>query len=298
MRHVRAPADKILGNAIESARGVPHHLFGPPMGAPRLALVGGFGEADFNGISVLSRLASFLRRIESSGPDGRWRLTAPVLVAPSANGFRWAVTGRSGRDAMPEGIEALTRAAIRRIAVRSPSEDLEYLPQVRLESPDEDEREMACLLGLPVVEQPASELADPTLISFWRRHGGESLDVAVGREGQLEPAHCEVVFGALLAFMNRVGLLQGVDVEQDEGDLHYFDASRPFDLRCGARGLFVSHRPVGAWLQAGETVGWIYDAFDGDPRNEVRTPVTGLLSAVRRQPLVEEGGVAARVLSK
>lgn len=297
MRHGRAPADVKADSATERSVTVPHHLFGPAGRSPKLALVGGFGATDFNGVSVLSRLASFLRGVDPSGNAGSWRLTAPVIVAPAARKLRDSALRQFGPAEAPNGIEELTKDAYRRIAIRSSDGNLEHLPQVRLEAPDEDEREAACLFGLPVVEQSGNQQADRTLISAWRSYGGESFDIAVGRGGQLEPGHCEVVFRALLAFMNRIGLLQGLDLGEDDEDLHYFDANRTRDIRCGARGLFVSRREVGAWLQAGDSIGSVYDAFDGDPSHEARTPVAGLLSAVRRQPLVEEGAMVARVLA-
>ena len=297
MRHSHARDDKGLGNAGRGVPTVPHHVFGPPLGSPRLALVGGFGASDFDGVSVLSRLASFLRRVDASGETGRWRLAAPIIVVPAALELQSTAHRQFGTAETLAGIEDCTSGALRRIAIRSSDRNLEHLPQVRLETPDEDEREAACLFGLPVVEESGKRRADRSLGSAWRAHGGESFDIVVGRSGQLEPIFCESVFRAILAFMGRVGLLHGVDLAEDETDLHYFEANRLFDLRCGARGLFVTHRNVGEWLQAGDTVGSVYDAFDGDPRHEVCTPVGGLLSALRRQPLVEAGASVARVLA-
>lgn len=297
MRHNQAHSDEGPENAGKGALTVPHHRFGPPVGAPRLALVGGFGGTDFNGVSVLSRLASFLRRVDASGEVGRCRLAAPVIVVPASRGLQDPVHRQFGTGETLPGIENFTRGALQRIAIRSSDGDLEHLPQVRLETPDEDEREAACLFGLPVVEESGKRAVDGSLFAAWHAHGGESFDIVVGRGGQLVPAFCESVFRALLAFMSRLGLLHGVDLQEDDADLHYFESDRRFDLRCGARGLFVTRRNVGDWLQAGDTVGTVYDAFDGDPRHEVHTPVGGLLSALRRQPLVEEGAMVACVLA-
>ena len=51
----------------------------------------------------------------------------------------------------------------------------------------------------------------------------------------------------------------------------------------------------GRWVQAGDVLGFVYDGFDGELRAEIRTPVAGLLSGMRRQPLLCEGDLLARV---
>jgi hypothetical protein len=62
--------------------------------------------------------------------------------------------------------------------------------------------------------------------------------------------------------------------------------------------MFVSPLEVGSWLQAGDVVGQIYDGFEGELITEVRTPMGGLLSGVRRQPLLLEGDLVARVQTR
>jgi predicted deacylase len=62
-------------------------------------------------------------------------------------------------------------------------------------------------------------------------------------------------------------------------------------------GLFVSPLQVGRWVRAGEVVGQVFDGFDGELRAEIRAPLTGLLSGLRRQPLLYEGDLVARLQS-
>ena len=63
-------------------------------------------------------------------------------------------------------------------------------------------------------------------------------------------------------------------------------------------GLFVTKAKVGAWLQAGDHVGFVYDAFDATPRAEVKAPMAGLLSGLRRQRLLCEGDLVARLQTR
>jgi predicted deacylase len=63
-------------------------------------------------------------------------------------------------------------------------------------------------------------------------------------------------------------------------------------------GLFVSRLAVGQWLRAGEPIGHVYDGFEGHVKAEVHAPVAGLLSGLRRQPLLFEGDLIARLQTR
>ncbi|MBI1829077.1 MAG: hypothetical protein HYR87_06365, partial [Thaumarchaeota archaeon] len=71
-----------------------------------------------------------------------------------------------------------------------------------------------------------------------------------------------------------------------------------FPLVAGCAGLFVSTLAVGTWLRPGDPIGTVYDAFAGRLRAEVRAPVAGLLSGLRRQPLLCEGDLVARIQTR
>ena len=50
--------------------------------------------------------------------------------------------------------------------------------------------------------------------------------------------------------------------------------------------------------RAGDLIGQVYDAFLGERRAEIRAPVAGLLSGLRRQPLLYQGDLIARMQSR
>jgi len=63
---------------------VPYHDFGPSTEAPRVALVAGLHGDELNGVFVLSRLASFLRRVAHGERPGS-ELRGRVVVIPAVN---------------------------------------------------------------------------------------------------------------------------------------------------------------------------------------------------------------------
>jgi len=295
---------------------IPYHDIGPASEAPRVALVAGLHGDELNGVFVLSRLASFLRRIAAGGRPGA-ELRGRVVVIPAVNVLGvnvrtrvWPFDGTDVNRMFPgyaggettqriaDALLSLTLPARWRIDLHSSNADFEELPQVRLYQPSDEEREAARWLGLPaIVERPESATFSATLVSAWRTQGGRGLAIQAGHAGSLQSGHCERLFRALLDFLEAEGVLYGVRLAESEDAVHHFGPRQAFPVISEHAGWFVSRLKVGQWLRAGDRVGYVYDGFSGEQRAEAKTPVAGLLSGIRRQPLLCEGDLLARVLT-
>lgn len=296
---------------------IPYHDFGPATEKPALALVAGLHGNELNGIFVLSRLAEFLAGI-ADGRRGEQRLHGRIIVVPAVNVLgvntrsrRWPFDKTDinrmfpGYDAgettqrIANAVLQTTRAATYRVDVHSSNIDFEELPQVRLYGPSEDEKSTAMLFGLPaVIERQTDQVFTTTLGHAWRGDGGENFVIQAGRAGDLQLPHCERLFHALMAFLHHTGLVSGIDLATEDQDTHYFGADRTLSLVSDHAGLFVTHVQVGTWLQAGALIGEVFDGFSGARRAEVRAPLPGLLSGIRRQPLLYEGDLVARLQTR
>ncbi len=280
---------------------LPHHDIGPRKRAPKLALVADLREAELNGLFVLSRLAAFLRGIEAGERRGL-RLRERVVIVPAVEGS----TGSSGGHGRPrprlppaaaEAMVELTRTAYYRVNIRPASPEVEDMPQVRLYAPNDDERASACLFGLPaVIERPVEDTDPSDLMRAWRPCGGENFVIHAGQAGALQTGHCETLFRALVAFLDRTGIVGGLRPSNEDEDLHYFGLEQIFVVLAEQSGIFSSNLNVGRWIRAGEALGHIHDGF-GDIRAPVAAPVAGLLASLRRQPLLCAGGLVAQVLT-
>jgi hypothetical protein len=296
---------------------VPYHDVGPQDQAPRLALVAGLHGNELNGVFVLARLASFLRRVfEGAHEDAA--LLGRVLILPAVNVLglntrsrNWPFDGTDvnrmfpGYDAgettqrIAAAVLELTAQAHWRIDVHSSNADFEELPQVRLYDASDEEREAARWLGLPaVIERRANQTFGATLASAWRARGGRGLIVQAGYADSLQSQHCERLFRALIDFLEHAGILVGVRLAEPEEEVRFFGPRNSFPLISEHAGWFVSRLEVGQWLLAGELVGYVYDGFSGELRAEVHAPVSGLLAGIRRQPLLCEGDLLARLLTR
>jgi uncharacterized protein len=298
---VRLQCDKML----------PHHDLGPRGRAPRVALVADLDGRELNGMFVLSRLAAFLRGIEAGERRGL-RLRERVVIVPTVsveNGqgagtrpivrARVASQRRSGERSMTRAVMELTQAAYYRVDIHPVSLDIEELPHLSLYAPNDDERASACLFGLPaVIERPAEDESTPDLVRAWRRScGGENFVIHGGQAGGLQTGHCETLFRALVAFLDRTGIIGGLRLVGEEEQLRYFGSRQVAVVRAGQSGIFASSLEVGRWVQFGEELGRIHDGFTGRVRARVTVPVSGLLVSLRRQPLLGKQDLVARILA-
>jgi len=295
---------------------IPYHDIGPPERPPRLALVAGLHGNELNGVFVLSRLASFLNGIHNGNRSGQ-HLHERVVIIPAVNVLgvntrsrTWPFDKIDINRMFPGHAEGettqriaaallqVTSQAYYRVDIHTSNLDIEEMPQVRLYAPNDDERATACLFGLPaVLERPINRIFTTNLVHAWRDYGGENFVIQCGLAGNLQTAHCETLFRGLVAFLDRTGIVTGLTLAEDEEDLRYFGLHQTFAMLAEHAGIFVSRLEVGRWLQAGDSLGHVYDGFTGDIRTEVIAPVAGLLSSLRRQPLLFEGDMLARILT-
>lgn len=293
---------------------IPYHDIGPQERPPRLAVAAGLQGNELNGVFVLSRLAAFLKSIAEGERPGQ-QLQERVVIIPAVNILGFNTRNRAwpfdkvdinrvfpGSEAgetaarIAAAVPDVTRQAYYRIAIQNSNLDIEEMPQVRLYAPNDDERASACLFGLSaVIETPLNSTVSSTLAHAWREHGGENFIIQAGQAGNLQPLHCEALFRALIAFLDRTGIVEGLTLSEGEDDLHYFGLNQTFAVLAEQSGIFVSRLEVGRWIQGGDRIGHIYDGFTGTILDEIAAPVSGLLSTLRRQPLLFEGDLVARI---
>ncbi len=272
---------------------IPHHRIGIGAEPARVAIVGGWQGREPNGIFVLARLADLLRQA-AAGEHPKYQLRRPVLLVPEL-----PLAPDNQADSLLPRLEAATREAAFRIELRSSDPALEHIPQIQLSGPSQAEREGAFLFGLPAIVEFAGStpLNVAAHCPSWNEVYGESYFVRAGQQNRLQLAHCHSLFQGLLRFLLHRELLIGEPPAEDE-DPHLFPNSRLVSLHAEAPGLFVSHLNVGRWVLVGETLGHLYDAFDGCLIETVKAPAAGLLSALRRQPMTQPGEPMLQILGQ
>ena len=296
---------------------IPCHEIGPKSAHPAVAMVAGLHGDEINGVFILSRLADFLNCIET-GKYPELKLVKRVLIIPAVNVlglnlrtrtwpfdktdinrmFPGSTIGETTQRIAHALLEATKRADYR-IDIHTASSDFEEVPQVRLHGASESERATAMLFGLPaVMERSLSPVFTTTLLHSWKVWPGESFVLRVGQAGTVQLDHCQRVFRAMVSFLGKVGVLEGVEIAAEDEEVNYFDKASAFRVYAENAGTFVSDRPVGRWVRAGQEIGYIYDSLNGNIIENVVSPVAGLLTGIRRHPLLFEGDLLLRVNRK
>lgn len=295
---------------------IPYHDLGPSGGPPLAALVAGVHGDELNGVFVLARLANYLKAVEQKQFPAQ-ELRARVIIIPAVNvrglnlGLRGWPFDKADINRMFPGYDAgettqrianavieQTREAAYRVDIHSSNREFEELPQVRLYDPSNEERATAPCFQLPaVIERPANKIFSATLGSAWRAYPGQNFILQVGQAGAVQPDHCDQLFRALVRFLGHIGALTGVSLA-DEDESHLFGPTQTFALISESSGFFLPRGQVGDWLLAGSVIGQVYDGFSGAGIASITAPVAGLLSGLRRQPLLFQGDLIARIQTR
>ena len=296
---------------------IPFHDIGPTAPHPEIALVAALHGDEINGTYILARLADFLRAVEE-GKYPTLTLRKRVLIVPAVNVMGINTRSRSWPfdkndlnrmfPGSPHGettqriayavLEA-TRKARYRIDIHSSSADFEELPQVRVYYPTDAEKTGARLFGLTaIMERRPGPVFSTTLMNSWKVWPGESYLLTVGYAGNIQLKHCQDVFNALVTFLGRTGILEGVTLQEGDQGVFYFTRGHEARVYAEQAGMFVSDSQVGRWITKGQELGYIYDSFNGNVHTRIAAPATGLLTGIRRQPLLFQGELLLRVCTK
>lgn len=293
---------------------IPCHEIGPKSAHPAAAFVAGLHGDELNGIFILSRLADFLNGVEAGKHPGL-KLLKKVLIIPAVNVLgvnlrcrTWPFDRSDMNRMFPGNVSGettqrialavlnATKHAEYRVDLHTAGTDFEELPQVRLYSPNDEQREAARFFGLPaIMERSISPVFTTTLMHAWQVWPGQSFLLRVGQGGTVQLGHCQQVFRGLVSFLGRVGILEGVSLAEEDEEICHFQQGGSKRLYAGKAGTFVSDSHVGRWVSKGKELGYIYDSFSGNVIEKVEAPASGLLTGIRRHPLLFEGDLLLRI---
>lgn len=296
---------------------IPCHEIGPKSAHPAAAFVAGLHGDELNGIFILSRLADFLNGVEAGKHPGL-KLVKKVLIIPAVNVLgvnlrcrTWPFDRSDMNRMFPGNVSGETTQRIAlavlnatkhaefRMDLHTAGTDFEELPQVRLYSPTPEQRESARFFGLPaIMERSISPVFTTTLMHAWQVWPGQSFLLRVGQGGTVQLGHCQQVFRGLVSFLGRVGILEGVSLAEEDEEICHFQQGGSKRLYASKAGTFVSDSHVGRWVSKGKELGYIYDSFSGNVIEKVEAPASGLLTGIRRHPLLFEGDLLLRINPK
>lgn len=273
---------------------------------PRVALVAGIRGDAPEGIHVLHEVTLRLRRLS--------RLAGSVDIFPCANPLaahngarRWPffdVDLNRTFPGRPDGhppervayhlVESLQGMDLV-VEVRGANQAFREIPQAHVRQGVARETELAQCLGVDVVWQRALE---PSSSAAFVSQFPTSLALEGGTGTRLTLGVGQGLADAVLRLLVALGVVHPDDLELPAPRavprlVSDRDVNR---VRVTHGGLFLPALDLGQAVNEGDVLGQVVDPTVSEDLEWVRSPVAGLVMAVREQPVVHPGSMVARVV--
>ena len=284
---------------------------------PRVAVLAGLHGDELEGLYVCHRLIAWLEELLRSHPTA---LRGTIELYPALNTLGLDTLTRglpvfdtdlnrafpgSATGPLPERLAAALMTELSGSAlvvdIHASNIYLREIPQVRIN------QQFSNLL-VPIARRmnldliwlhSAATVLETTVAHSLNSCGTPCLVAEMGVGMRITPEYCDQLVAGILAVWKDIGIL-AADVTipdtlhtpliADDSNVHYLNAQ--------TSGMFIPTASHWTDVRQGELLGTIVSPFRGDILSDVRSPVDGILFTLREYPLVYEGSLMARVMSR
>ncbi|MGN0794492.1 MAG: M14 family metallopeptidase [Aristaeellaceae bacterium] len=143
----------------------------------------------------------------------------------------------------------------------------------------------------------ASTVLQATLAHSLNSRGTKTLVVEMGVGMRITQRYGLQLVEGILNLMRELGLWLG-DAQVTHTPVVSDQLSDVSFLNAACSGVFIKQAEIGDMLQAGQVIGHIVEPMTGRILHEVTSPTDGWLFTVREYPMVSEGSLMGRILSR
>ena len=173
---------------------------------------------------------------------------------------------------------------------------LREIPQVRINEKTEKLLvPLAKLLNMDYIwVHGAATVLESTLAYSLNDVGTPTLVVEMGVGMRITQSYGDQLITGILSVMSHLGMLTGPapavkqPVVSTDGSVSFINAD--------ASGFFMPRVSHGEYVKKGQLVGFIADSLNGTTKEELFSPVDGMVFTLREYPVVNEGSLIARIL--
>jgi predicted deacylase len=122
----------------------------------------------------------------------------------------------------------------------------------------------------------------------------KTLVVEMGVGMRITQSYGDQLITGILSIMSYLGMLTEPAPEVKQPVVST-DGSVAF-INADASGFFMPQVMHGEYVKKGQLVGFIADALNGVTKEELFSPVDGMVFTLREYPVVNEGSLIARIL--
>ena len=173
---------------------------------------------------------------------------------------------------------------------------LREIPQVRInEKTAEVLTPLAKLLNMDFVwVHSAATVLESTLAYSLNMLKTKTLVVEMGVGMRITQSYRDQLITGILSVMSHLGMLTG-PAPKVKKPVISTDGSVAF-INANASGFFMPQVMHGEYVKKGQPVGFIADSLNGVTKEELLSPVDGMVFTLREYPVVNEGSLIARIL--
>lgn len=143
----------------------------------------------------------------------------------------------------------------------------------------------------------ASTVLESTFAYSLNAMGTPTLVVEMGVGMRITQEYGEQLFRGIVHLMRKMGIWDGEDFAVREPVVSS-EAKDVCFLNAATSGIFLKDKNHGEMLQKGEQIGVIVNPMSGETVDRIESPVDGWLFTIREYPVVSEGSLIGRILSK
>ena len=199
-------------------------------------------------------------------------------------------------DYIADGIVRDIKGADLCIDIHASNIFLREIPQVRINEKTEKLLvPLAKLLNMDFIwVHSAATVLESTLAYSLNDIGTPTLVVEMGVGMRITQSYGDQLITGILSVMSHLGMLRGPapavkqPVVSTDGSVSFINAD--------ASGFFMPQVMHGDYVKEGQLVGFIADSLNGVTKEELFSPVDGMVFTLREYPVVNEGSLIARIL--
>ena len=199
-------------------------------------------------------------------------------------------------DYIADGIIRDIKGADLCIDIHASNIFLREIPQVRINEKTEKELvPLAKMLNMDYIwVHSAATVLESTLAYSLNMLKTKTLVVEMGVGMRITQSYGDQLITGILSVMSHLGMLTG-RAPKVKKPVISTDGSVAF-INADASGFFMPQVMHGDYVKKGQLVGFIADSLNGVTKEELFSPVDGMVFTLREYPVVNEGSLIARIL--
>lgn len=181
------------------------------------------------------------------------------------------------------------------IDVHSSNLYLHEILQIRMD--DENEQEMlkyASRLNTDMIWiHPSNQVRSGSMAYELNKRGVKTFVSESNYAYNINLSYCNQLVDGIFVLMKDLGIWQGRTV-QPKKSMVIHDSSMRF-INSESSGMFVPKVEVYNRVKKHDVIGYIDDPLTGTVTEEILAPCDGMITAMRRYPIIEEGSLLSRI---